>query len=484
MLRKIALDGSLLYYRKISILCSIALTILLILDTLTTRQILPYNNTSGSFLFILNILVAYGIGSWILFRYVKKISEEVITSKSFVNYLIKFAIIIQFSLLILLSLIYVEFYIFEISTTFLSSLAFAMSTISASFIMCFTAVKFFLWFKSSSQNKVILIYGLAAASIAAAMLFDGGAKLLLVKIIEEPTSASMSTQEQTRGSKDPSSDTFIYKKVDKYNGDLQYEVVKPDRVTLYVVPAEIRMLYQYLNGWIPITVSFIFTWVITLIVLRKYYRKQGMIPKKFYIILTLPVMFYLLGRSIELYTLFTGNVFRFDDLPNPYLFRILFRVGVIGGSVLFGLSIFVIARLTTAGKIKDCLTIAAIGATMIGISLSPSALQQTYGVAGRSLMLLSSLLFSLGFYVSAVYIARDSSIRKHIRSIDRVEFLQLFGHAQMEIEIENKVEKIARAQQRTLKEESGITPTTVDDYDIKLYIDEVLKEVKKPLGES
>jgi hypothetical protein len=67
MLRKIALDGSLLNYRRISILCSIALTILLIMDTLTTRQILPYNNTSGSFLFFLNILVAYGIGSWILF---------------------------------------------------------------------------------------------------------------------------------------------------------------------------------------------------------------------------------------------------------------------------------------------------------------------------------------------------------------------------------------------------------------------------------
>jgi hypothetical protein len=89
MLRKIALDGYLLNYRRISILCSIALTILLIMDTLTTRQILPYNNTSGSFLFFLNILVAYGIGSWILFRYVKKISEEVITSKSFVNFLIR-----------------------------------------------------------------------------------------------------------------------------------------------------------------------------------------------------------------------------------------------------------------------------------------------------------------------------------------------------------------------------------------------------------
>lgn len=481
MLERIKSDDSLLYCRKISISASIAITIILIVDTLTTRQILPYNNTSGMLLFVLNIVIAYGIGSWILFRYIKRISEEVISSKSFVNFLIMFAITIQFLLLILLSLIFVEFYIFNTGASLLSSLAFTISTISSCFIMCFTALKFFLWFRASNHNKIILLYGLAAASIAVAIIFDGGAKLLLIRIIEEPSyTLSSSQKEQSKGSNDlTSSDSFIYKKDDKYNGDIQYQVVKPSGTTLYVVPAEIRMLYQYLNGWIPITISFIFTWAITLVVLRNYYRRQGKIPSRLYFILILPLVFYLLGRSIEFYTLFTGIVVRFEDLPYPYLFRILFRIGVIGGSILFGLVFFLVARITTAGRIKDCLTIAAIGATIIGISLSPSALQQTYGLAGRSLMLMSSLLFSLGFYLSAVYIARDTSIRKQIRSLDKMEFLQWLGHAQLETEVEKKVKTIARAQEHALKEESGITPsTTVDDYDIKLYINEVLKEVK------
>lgn len=483
MPEKLIRDHSLSYYRKISICTSIAITVLLIVDTLTTRQILPYNNTSGSFLFILNIIIAYGIGSWVLLRYVKKVSEEVISSKSFINHLIKFTTIIQFSLLILLSLIFIIFYIFNDSTVFLSSLVFATSTISASFIMCFTAMKFFLWFRSSSRSKIILIYGLAASSIAVAMIFDGGAKLLLVRIIEEERSSSptlLQQQQQPAGSKEgTSSDAFVYEQVDKYDGDVQYEVAKPDSVTLYVVPTEIKMLYQYVNGWIPITISFIFTWAITMIVLRQYYQRQGKIPQKFYLILTLPLVFYLLGRTPEFYTLFSGNVFRFDDMPNPYLFRILFRIGVIGGSILFGMAFFIIARITTAGKIKDCLTIAAIGATIIGISLSPSALQQTYGVAGRSLMLLSSILYSLGFYLSAVYIARDSSIRKHIKSIDKVEFLRLFGDAQMQIEVENKVKRVVH-QQRILKDENEITPPImVDDNDMRLYTNEVLEEVKR-----
>ncbi|HEX7032556.1 MAG TPA: hypothetical protein VF172_06110 [Nitrososphaera sp.] len=37
--------------------------------------------------------------------------------------------------------------------------------------------------------------------------------------------------------------------------------------------------------------------------------------------------------------------------------------------------------------IKDFLMIAAIGAAMIGLTLSPSAQEQTFGVAGRSLMM-------------------------------------------------------------------------------------------------
>ena len=181
-----------------------------------------------------------------------------------------------------------------------------------------------------------------------------------------------------------------------------------------------------------------------------------------------------MGRTPEFYTLFSGHIFRFDDMPNPYLFRVLFRVGVIGGSVLFGIAFFVISRSISAGRVKDCVTIAAIGATMIAISLSPSALQQTFGLAGRSLMLLSSFLYSVGFYLSAVYIAQDLSLRKYFRGINKI------GNAQMESEIEKRVTKVLRDQQQSLSEQSGISISALgDDYDLKLYVNEVLEEVKR-----
>lgn len=213
--------------------------------------------------------------------------------------------------------------------------------------------------------------------------------------------------------------------------------------------------------------------------MRQYYQRKGKLPLAFYFILTLPLVLYIMGRTSEFHTLFSGHKFRFDDMPNPYLFRILFRIGVIGGSVLFGIAFFVISR-SIAGRVKDCVTIAAIGTTIIGISPSPSALQQTFGLAGRSLMLESSFLFSLGFYLSAVYIAQDLSLRRYFRRINKVDLLDLLGKAQMESEIEKTVTKVLRDQQQTLNEQSGISISVPGDvYDVKLYVNEVLKEVKR-----
>ena len=78
--------------------------------------------------------------------------------------------------------------------------------------------------------------------------------------------------------------------------------------------------------------------------------------------------------------------------PNYYRYyqRIIYRVGYIGSNILFGVTIFII---TSLPRVKDYLTVADIDITTLGTSLSVSALQQTYGVAAQSHVLLSSYLF-------------------------------------------------------------------------------------------
>jgi hypothetical protein len=90
----------------------------------------------------------------------------------------------------------------------------------------------------------------------------------------------------------------------------------------------------------------------------------------------------------------------------------------------------VIARRLASMKIKDYLIITAIGDTRVGIALSTSALEPTYGVAAHSLVMLSSYMFSIGFYICAISLSQDSSLRKSIRR-SNIGLIDNIGTAQV-----------------------------------------------------
>jgi hypothetical protein len=78
---------------------------------------------------------------------------------------------------------------------------------------------------------------------------------------------------------------------------------------------------------------------------------------------------------------------------------------------------------------------------MIGIANEISALQQTYGAAAHSLVLLASYLFSIGLYYSAVSVSQDSSLRKMVRK-SMTDLVDHIGTAQMQKDIEKNVMKV------------------------------------------
>lgn len=300
------------------------------------------------------------------------------------------------------------------------------------------------------------------------MAFDAGSKMLLVRVVEEKSSPGAAPE-----------DMFIYKDDEKYQGSVQYKVVKPDSTTLYIVPSSLKIIYSYLNGWIPITVSFVFTWAITTMLLHQCYQQRvgKKMPVTLLILLTIPLVLYMIGRYTELYTLFTGIVWRWEDFPYAYLFRSIFRAGLIAGSVMFGVAFLVVARKIEAGKIKDYFTIAAIGAMMISITLAPSALQQTFGVAGRALMLLASFMLCAGFYLSAVHMAQDARLRRLIKASAGSKVFGAMATAQLGQETEKRVLDIIEKERETIKEQTGIQPS-LEQKDVKTYLDSVLLEIQ------
>jgi len=60
-------------------------TLLGIIDSLMTRQILPYISDTETVIFILTIFVGYGLGLWVLLGDTKRISKEIRAKSSFIN---------------------------------------------------------------------------------------------------------------------------------------------------------------------------------------------------------------------------------------------------------------------------------------------------------------------------------------------------------------------------------------------------------------
>lgn len=441
--------------RKVPIYAGAAVVILIIISLLTTRGILPYNTTSETALFIATITICYGVGSWFLLKYSDKVSKE-LRAKSPLVHGIHFAtVIIQFALLGILILVLFS------DARYLPASVYAVSSASATTIMGLISFKFFSWYRVNKRNYTVLFFGLAAATLALIIANDAGSKLLLVKVVEEPTQPGA-----VLGS------FWIYRNDDSYQGNVQYKVVDADTTLTYVVPYQDFPLYRTINS-ISI-LPYVFTWIATTALLYRYYQRVAKFPLKYWIILSIPLGFFLIGSNLVL------NV----PSDNPYIFyyRLLYRIGTIGSSVLFGLSFFIITRKipgsnNSSSKIKDYLTISAIGSVMIGLSISTSALQQTYGIAAHSLVLLSSYLFSFGFYASAVSISQDSALRLSIRKYAQ-DLLGAIGAAQLESELKARTSKMLEEHQRIVREETGGISYSSNEKDAMEYAEEVLKEIK------
>ncbi len=249
--------------RKTAIAAAIAITTVIIIDYLASRQMFPYDNFSGAIIFGLTI-VAGAIGSFIILKYVSQASADLRTRSLLFDRMFKVVTATMLVLIATFVAMFLGFYYYNVSVRYLAYFVFSLSTIVSSGIMIIIGFKFFSWYKVSRDrdkdtHRLLLICGLAAASLAAAMAFDAGSKMLLVRVVEEESPPGSISQ-----------DMFIYKNDEKYQGDIQYKVVKPDTTTVYVVPSSLKIIYSYLNGWIPITVSFVFTWAITTMLLRQY----------------------------------------------------------------------------------------------------------------------------------------------------------------------------------------------------------------------
>jgi signal transduction histidine kinase len=457
--------------RIAAISTAIMILILIIVALLSTRQLIDLDQSSQTLLFVLIVTIGYGIGTWILLEYTKRISTALRSKSQFIRWMHLFVTIVQFSLLgILLFIIYfntancgAENLNLCMSARIASVSVNAIASAAAVIILGLFSYKFFAWYKLSNRNFVLLLYGVASAILALSIGGDAFAKIAIQQVIEEKTMPEMTPEA-----------SFIYESFEKYPGQIQYKVVDPNLTTLYIVPDEFKAIHKFVTV-LTSDPRYVFLWMGTFVLLHLYFQRIGQkvtkFPIKYWILLTIPLILFLVG---------SGLIF---SLPNDsdyrYYQRIIYRAGSIGSNLLFGVAIFIIARNVPSGRVKDYLTLAAIGIATVGISFGASALQQTFGVAAHSLVLLSSYLFIIGFYASAIFLSQDAKLRRAIKdsAIEESNLLVSVGLPHIEQEIERKVITMAQRQEKALIEETGVQPSLTTQ-EMKQYLSNVLKEIK------
>jgi len=450
-----------MYSRKAAVLVGIAIIFLVIIDLLVTRQVLPAYKDIEVILFVLTVTIGYGIGSWILLGYTKRVSTEIRAKSRFINVMFWTVTVVQFGMFGVLLLVLINNS--PSSTRYLSHSVFAISSILATIIMGIISFKFFSWYKSSEyRNFTVLFYGIAALTLGASIAEDVGTKLLMVQEVKENTPPGEVIQS-----------TFQYKDSEKYDAQVVRKEVNPDFTSFLIIPDSSLEYYNLLNSTV-LPIAFVFRWIASTTLLRGAYQRIGRLPLSFWIILSLPLILYLVGKMPGF---FYGESMAGVDEAYRYYFRILFRAGTIGGNIVFGLAFFVIARRIASSRIKDYLIITGIGDTIVGIALSTSALEPTYGAAAHSLVLLSSYLFSIGLYVCAISLAQDSSLRKTIRK-SNIGLVDNIGTAQMEQEVRKRILKMVEDGKDRMEEQTGGLSYSVTEKDVREYVELVVDERK------
>ena len=199
-------------------------------------------------------------------------------------------------------------------------------------LLALLAKRFFSWFKLN-HNLVVLAYALAITMIS--------------------INAAI---------------TIIYTNT-QLNENIQQDYIRPVRsLTGSFTSADVIYGSVYV---LTSVLSFILTWIATVLLLRHYSRKLGM--TKYWIIVSIPLAYFL----SQFQPLF---LYSFADLrlSNPVLFGIIynliFSISKPAGGVLFGIAFWTIAKSLTSKTVKSYMMISAYGMMLLFTVNQPTGL--------------------------------------------------------------------------------------------------------------
>jgi hypothetical protein len=340
---------------------------------------------------------------------------------------------------ILLQIVYYGYY----STSALAIIT-VLSYSLASGMLGFLALRFFSWFRSN-KHRVVLFYAFASATLTINAIFT----LLFVTLSLEG----------------------------------RPQEVRPYTI-LSVEFSEDPLIFFLSNASIAsFILSFILMWGATVSMMAHYAKRMG--RTKYWIVVSIPLIYYSSQFLLPLINVYP-TLLELGTISTTLLFTLIFTFSKPVGGILFGLAFWSISKKVRQSEdVRNYMMIAAYGSILIFTSNQANLLLNTpyppFGVITISIMGLSSYLVLVGIYSSAISLSQDSKLRQSIRqfTLGEPKLLDSIGTAQMEQEIQKKVIEFTKRNQERMAEETGIQPSLTDE-DVKAYLEQVIKEVRKP----
>jgi hypothetical protein len=95
-------------------------------------------------------------------------------------------------------------------------------------------------------------------------------------------------------------------------------------------------------------------------------------------------------------------------------------------------------------------------------------------------------LYSIGFYFAAIAISKDVGVRKSLKQFASrgSKLFDNLGIADMEQELQKRVTRIARDHEESLQVQTGIRQQSIEEEEMKGYLEEAMNEVNRMKSEK
>jgi hypothetical protein len=228
-------------------------------------------------------------------------------------------------------------------------------------------------------------------------------------------------------------------------------------------------------------ISFFSIWMTTAILMSSY-REKLIGSVKYWIILVLPLVYFLMTYF---YQFFLGNLlnsyFQNDPVTASIIVSAFLSLSKPIGGLIFAVAFWNMSRVVGyERKMKLSMVIAGWGIFFI-FSANQASTQiiahyPPFGITTVTVLNMASFLIVLGIFNTASLVSVNNNLRTSLHR-HALKLLKPIGRAEMEKEIQKTVKKIS--EHKEIAEISSQESFEFDENELEKYLKQVIKEIKK-----